>query len=63
MDELGIEGDKKLLKALKKDIKAWEHDFFEQNQRKPTKAEIAELPEIGMFIHFHISKQCFYSTI
>jgi hypothetical protein len=35
------------LKSLKKELKSWEYSFAEENNRKPTKKDIAMIGEIG----------------
>lgn len=42
-----IDDAKQSMKKLKKELKMWEHEFVEANNRKPSKKDIAALHEIG----------------
>ena len=49
-----LEDVKVTMKRLKKELKQWEHLFFEQHNRKPTKKDIAAIENIGNQFNLHI---------
>ena len=44
---VNIDDAKQNMKKLKKELKMWEHEFAEANNRKPSKKDIAAIHEIG----------------
>ena len=40
------------IKVMKRELKQWENQFFEENGRKPDKKDIAAIPAIGIFLLF-----------
>ena len=48
--ELQSDDFKLQMKRIKKELKSWEQEFLDVNGRKPEKKDIANVPEIGIFM-------------